>query len=266
LQSWSGLRLAADRRYDEIEGPIDTLLVSGGMEIWEPDSAHLIDWIRQQAKIARRVGSLCTGTFLLAQTGLLDGHRVTTHWYFSQQLAARFPNIVVDPNPIYIRDGKLSTSAGGTSNFDLALAMVEEDLGTDIALRIARGLVLFVRRPAGQNQFSTSLSFQSSVRAPIRELPVFILEHLGEPLTVDVLAEKASMSVRNFSRLFRQEYGTTPAAFVEKLRLETAQRLVIESNASLDEIAGSCGFGGINAMRRAFQDAFGKTPARMRSE
>ena len=264
LRSWSGLQLKADLHYSEVTGPVDTLLIAGGMEVWLADSPALLHWLRDRFKSARRVGSLCTGIFLLAQAGLLDGRRVTTHWYFCQQLAAQYPKVIVDSEPIYIRDGNLSTSAGGTSNFDLALAMVEDDLGTDIALRIARGLVLFVRRPAGQNQFSTSLAFQASVRLPIRELPVFILENLGEPLGIEVLAAKASMSVRNFSRIFRQEYGVTPAAFVSKLRLETAQRLLLESNQSMEEIANKCGLGGVNAMRRAFQETFGMSPSEFR--
>ena len=179
-------------------------------------------------------------------------------------LATQFPKVTVDAEPIFIRDGNLSTSAGVTSGIDLALAMVEEDLGIDIALRIARALVLFLRRPAGQNQFSTSLAFQASSRLPIRELPVFILENLAEPLRVEALAGRAAMSVRNFSRIFREEFGVTPAIFVERLRLETAQRLVHESNRSLEEIAEACGLGSGDAMRRAFVKNFGTTLTEMR--
>ncbi len=266
LRSSSGLTFLAHRRFDEIAEPIDTLLVAGGMELWSAiDSPALLKWLSAQAASVRRLGSVCTGAFVLAEAGLLDGKRVTTHWYFCQQLATDFPRVTVDAEPIFIRDGNLSTSAGVTSGIDLALAMVEEDLGMDIALRIARALVLFLRRPAGQNQFSTSLAFQGSSRLPIRELPVFILVNLAEPLGVETLAERASMSVRNFSRIFREEFGVTPAVFVEKLRLETAQRLVHESNRSMEEIAEACGLGGVDAMRRAFVKNFGATPAEMRA-
>ena len=265
LRSSSGLIISAHCRFDEIAEPIDTLLVAGGMELWSAkDSPALLAWLSAQASSVRRFGSVCTGAFILAEAGLLDGKRVTTHWYFCQQLAAQFPKVTVDAEPIFIRDGNLATSAGVTSGIDLALAMVEEDLGMDIALRIARALVLFLRRPAGQNQFSTSLAFQASSRVPIRELPVFILENLAEPLGVEVLAARASMSVRNFSRIFREEFGATPAAFVGKLRVETAERLVHESNRSLDEIAEVCGLGSVDAMRRAFVKHFGATAAAMR--
>ena len=265
LKGSSGLTITANRCFDEVKGPIDTLLVAGGMELWSAkQSPALLQWLAAQAVSVRRLGSVCTGAFVLAEAGLLDNKRVTTHWFFCQQLARDFSKVTVDAEPIFVRDGKLSTSAGVTSGIDLALAMVEEDLGTDIALRIARALVLFLRRPAGQNQFSTSLSFQGSSRLPIRELPVYILENLSLPLSVEALAARVAMSVRNFSRIFREEFGVTPATFVEKLRLETAQRLVQESDHSLDEIAGACGFGGVNAMRRAFVKAFGSTPAETR--
>ena len=265
LRSSSGLTFSAHCRFDEVADPIDTLLVAGGMELWSAtNSPALLKWLSAQAASVRRIGSVCTGAFVLAEAGLLDGKRVTTHWYFCQQLAAQFPKVTVDAEPIFIRDGKVSTSAGVTSAIDLALAMVEEDLGMDIALRIARALVLFLRRPAGQNQFSTSLAFQASSRLPIRELPVFILENLAESLGVEMLAGRVSMSVRNFSRIFREEFGVTPSVFVEQLRLETAQRLIRESNRSVDEIAEACGLGTVDAMRRAFVKNFGSTPTEMR--
>ena len=266
IQDNAGLQITAHCRYRDLHEPIDTLLIAGGMEIWSPSAASdLFDWLRRTASSVRRLGSLCTGTFLLAEAGLLDGRRVTTHWYFCQRLAEQFPKIIVDSEPIFIRDGNLATAAGGTSNLDLALAMVDEDLGTDIAIRIARGLVLFLRRSANQTQFSAALAFQDSSRIGLRELPVFILENLDQPLGVDMLAAQVSMSIRNFSRTFRLEFGATPAAFVEKLRLETARRLVLESPNSLAEIAGSCGLGGVDTMRRAFQRAFGQSPADMRA-
>ena len=265
IRSSSGLTLLAQRSWGEIDYEIDTLLVAGGMDLWTgAGQTDLLTWIRKQVTTARRFGSICTGAFVLAEAGLLRGKRVTTHWRFCQQLQQSYEDLVVDPEPIFIQDGNLYTSAGVTSGIDLAGALVEEDFGQDIALRIARGLVLFVRRGAGQNQFSTALSFQGSSRIPLRELPVYILEHLRDPLTVEELAKRVSMSVRNFSRVFVEEFAVTPAAFVEKLRVETAKRLVEESSRGLEEIATECGLGTLDTLTRAFLRQFGKTPAQLR--
>lgn len=266
IRSPSGLSMLANRPFWDIREPIDTLLIAGGMEVWSgADSPELLAWIRERASSARRLAAVCTGSFVLAEAGLLDGVRATTHWYFCQQLQKDYPNVIVDPKPIYIQEGRVSTSAGVTCGIDLSLALVEQDFGADIALRIARALVLFLRRPAGQNQFSTSLAFQGLSRVPLRELPVYILEHLREPLSVEQLAARVAMSVRNFSRVFAQEYGDTPAAFVETLRLETARRLVEESDRSFEEIAADCGLGVGATMRRAFVRRFDKTPAEIRN-
>jgi transcriptional regulator GlxA family with amidase domain len=265
IHSSSGLAMLAHRPYSHVKEPVDTLLIAGGMDIWSAKPyPKLIKWLQQQAHSVRRLASVCTGAFLLAEAGLLDGRRVTTHWYFCQQLQEQFPKLTVDPEPIFIRDGNISTSAGVTSGMDLALAMVEEDLGMDIALRIARALVLFLRRSEGQSQFSTSLAFQAKSRLPLREIPVFILENLSRELTVETLAKRVAMSPRNFARIFQQEFSDTPAVFLERLRLETARKLVEESDRSLDEIAGNCGLGSADNMRRAFKKRFGRTPATMR--
>jgi transcriptional regulator GlxA family with amidase domain len=265
IRSSSGLSMLAQRCYSQVKEPIDTLLVAGGMDLWSAKPyPELLAWLRQQAKTVRRLGSVCTGAFILAEAGLLDARRVTTHWYFCQQLQDQFPALTVDPEPIFIRDAHISTSAGVTSGIDLALSMVEEDLGMDIALRVARALVLFLRRSEGQSQFSTSLAFQAKSRLPLREIPVFILENLGNEITIEILAERVAMSPRNFARIFRQEFGDTPAVFVERLRLETARRLVEQSDRSIDEIASSCGLGSADTMRRAFQKRFRQTPSSMR--
>ena len=265
VQGASGLRMLANRSFRAVSESIDTLLVAGGMDLWSGKSSPgLLDWLREQATATRRIGSVCTGAFLLAEAGLLNGKRATTHWYFCQQLQEQFPEVTVDPEPIFIRDGKISTSAGVTSGLDLALAMVEEDLDIDIALRVARALVLFLRRSEGQSQFSTSLAFQATSRLPLREIPVFILENLGGALSLETLASRVNMSSRNFSRVFFREFNETPASFVERLRLETAQRLIKESDRGLEDIAESCGFGGVDVMRRAFQRRFGITPSAMR--
>ncbi|MBV9305407.1 MAG: DJ-1/PfpI family protein [Acidobacteriaceae bacterium] len=265
IKSSSGLTILAHRSWRKIDYEIDTLLVAGGMNVWsgsgEPD---LLDWVRERTGRSRRFGSICTGAFVLAEAGLLEGKRVTTHWYFCQQLQKEYPQVVVDPEPIFIHDGVLYTSAGVASGIDLAVSLVEEDFGLDIALRIARALVLFLRRSAGQNQFSTALAFQGSARIPLRELPVYVLEHLQDPLTVEELASRASMSVRNFSRVFVEEFGVTPAAFVERLRVETARRLVEESERSFEEIAADCGLGSLESLRRIFVRDFGGTPSQLR--
>ena len=265
IKSSSGLTILANRTWREIDYSIDTLLVAGGMEVWSGASeADLLEWIPRRVERARRYGSICTGAFVLAEAGILDGRRATTHWYFCQQLQKDYPRIVVDPEPIFIRDGPLYTSAGVTSGIDLAVSMVEEDFGIDIALRVARALVLFLRRPAGQNQFSTALAFQGASRIPLRELPVYVLEHLQDPLTVENLAARVAMSVRNFSRVFAEEFDTTPAAFVERLRVETAKRLIEESARSFEEIASQCGLGSVDSLRRIFEREFGLTPAQLR--
>jgi transcriptional regulator GlxA family with amidase domain len=265
IQSASGLTLLAQRSFPQCTEPIDTLLVAGGLDLWSAaDHPDLLDWLRAQESHVRRIGSVCTGAFLLAEAGLLDGKRVTTHWYYSRQLQEQFPSTIVDPEPIFIREGKLSTSAGVTAGLDLALSMVEEDLGMDVALRVARALVLFLRRSEGENQFSTSLALQGSSRLPLREIPIYILENLNRDLSVEKLAARISMSPRNFSRVFVQEFRRTPASFVEELRLDTARRLLAESDRSMDEIAADCGFGGADQMGRAFKRRFGVPPKEFR--
>jgi transcriptional regulator GlxA family with amidase domain len=265
IKSSSGLTMTAEVSFKQVTSPVDTLLVAGGMTVWTAvDQTELLAWLRETALSVRRIGSVCTGAFVLAEAGLLDGKRVTTHWYFCSQLAHQHPAVIVDSEPIFVRDGNVSTSAGVTAGIDLALAMVEEDLGADIALRIARALVLFLRRPGGQNQFSTSLSLQSSSRLPIRELPIYILENLDSDLSVEALASRVSMSVRNFSRVFREEFDQSPGVFVEELRLDTARRLLLESNRSIEEIAALCGLGERDAMRASFRRRFKASPAEIR--
>jgi transcriptional regulator GlxA family with amidase domain len=261
----SGLTITADCPWSAVHGDIDTLLVAGGMDLWTgADSPELLEWLRATSKNARRTASVCTGAFVLAEAGLLDGKRVTTHWYFSQKLQQDYPMLKVDPEPLFIRDGNTVTAAGVTSGLDLALALVEEDLGADIALRVARALVLFVRRAGGESQFSTALAFQSSSRLPLRELPIWILEHLQVNLNVETLAARVAMSPRHFSRTFVNEFGVTPAEFVEQLRVDTARRLLSESDRSLGEIAERVGFGSIDTMNRAFRRRTGQLPSQLR--
>jgi len=267
IRSSSGLRMLADRSFRQVDYGIDTLLVAGGTKIWSgAGHEELLQWIRDRSAHARRYGSICTGAFVLAEAGLLKGKRVTTHWYFCQQLQKDYPDVIVDPQPIFIREDSLYTSAGVTTGVDMSVALVEEDCGLDIALRVARALVLFLRRPAGQSQFSAALQFQSTWRVPMRELPVYVLEHLQETLSIEQLAKQVSMSPRNFSRAFKQEFESTPAAFVEQLRAETAKRLVEDSTRGFAEIATECGIGSEDTLARLMSQYFGKTPSQLRKQ
>jgi len=252
LGSTAGLSFRVDGSFRSYDGGIDTLLVVGGLDVWTGlDEPGLLEWIRGAARRSRRFGSICTGAFVLAAAGLLDHQRVTTHWFFCERLAREYPLITVDPEPIFIRAEKLSTAAGVTSGIDLALSLIEEDLGLDISLRIARTLVLYVRRPGWQSQFSSALALQAPKRVSFRELPFWILENLQHRLSVQDLAEKVAMSPRNFSRAFVDEFGVPPLKFVTQLRIEMALRLIGESDRSRAEIARECGFGSVDAMSRA---------------
>ena len=191
----------------------------------------------------RRVGSVCTGAFLLAAAGVLDARRATTHWAFCDRLAREYPRVAVDPDPIFVRDGDVYTSAGVTAGIDLALALVEEDLGRETALAVARNLVVFVRRPGGQSQFSAPLELQAADREPLRELQAWVAGRLAEDLSVEALARRVHMSPRNLSRVLRREVGSTPARFVERVRVEGARRRLEETSAGLEQIARECGFG-----------------------
>jgi transcriptional regulator GlxA family with amidase domain len=249
-----GLRFAADETFRQVRGRIDTLLVAGGDAIEKNEvNPEAVRWLRNVAGRARRVGSVCTGAMLLARAGLLEGRRATTHWNWCQALIKSAPQTKVDPDPIFVRDENIYTSAGVTAGMDLALALVEEDHGSRLALQVARNLVLYLRRPGGQSQFSAALSLQLTDRKPLLELAGWILDNLRKPLTVPVLAQRVAMSPRNFARVFTQEMKTTPAKFVERLRVEAARRRLEESHNSMEAIAAECGFANINAMRNVFQ-------------
>lgn len=244
------------------EGPIDTLIVAGGEGARRASrDDQSVTWIRAAAERSRRVCSVCTGAFLLAEAGLLDGRRATTHWAWCDELARRHPAVEVERDPIFVVDGPVRTSAGVTAGMDLALALVEEDLGPRAALQVARWLVLFVRRPGGQAQFSAALAGPAATRDSLRELQAWMLDHLDADLSVPALASRAFMSPRNFARAFRRETGMTPAAYVEALRLERA-RLALETTAlSVDDVACRCGFGTVETMRRVFARRLSVSPA-----
>ena len=248
-----GLVLTGTKTFRTLYGPIDTLLVAGGsgMETAAHDEELLL-WLQKAAQRVRRIGSICTGAFLLASAGLLDGKRAATHWKWAAELANRFKHITVDPDPIYIQDGNTYTTAGVTAGMDLALALVEEDLGAPMALKVAREMVLYLRRAGGQSQFSTALSLQASDRKQIEEIRSWTHDNLRQDLPVEKLAVKAGMSPRNFARVFLKDTGTTPARFVECLRVEAARRRLEESHDRLEKIANDCGFGSIQSLRRSF--------------
>lgn len=265
IRTSSGLGLTADADLGELTGPIDTVLVAGGDGTRPRDvDPGLVDWIRHEAVRARRVGSVCTGAFLLAEAGLLDGRRAVTHWASCDALARRYPRVDVTPDPIYVRDGHVATSAGVTAGMDLALALVEEDLGREAALTVARWLVLFLRRPGSQSQFSAQLSAQLADRHPLRDLQHWIADHPDADLSVAAMAARAGMSPRNFARAFRRETGVTPARYVEHLRLDTARRRLEESDDTVDRVAASCGFGTPETMRRTFVRTLGVGPTEYR--
>jgi transcriptional regulator GlxA family with amidase domain len=248
-----GLVLTGTETFRTLRGPIDTLLVAGGTGLEKAAcDQELLLWLRKSAQRVRRIGSICTGAFLLASAGLLNGKRATTHWKWAAELAGRFTHTTVDPDPIYIRDGNTYTTAGVTAGMDLALALVEEDLGSPMALKVARELVLYLRRAGGQSQFSVALSLQSSDRKQIEQIRSWALDNLNQDLPVDKLAAKAGMSPRNFARVFLRDTGTTPARFVERLRVEAARRRLEESQDKLEKVANDCGFGSSQSLRRSF--------------
>ena len=260
-----GLHITADKAFREMRGNIDTLLVAGGDAIEQNEiDPEAVRWLKRTARRLRRVGSVCTGAMLLARAGLLDGRRATTHWNWCQTLVKRAPRTRVEADPIFVRDENVYTSAGVTAGMDLALALVEEDHGSQLALQVARNLVLYLRRPGGQSQFSAALSLQLTDRKPLRELEAWVLDNLHKPLTVPLLADRVAMSPRNFARIFTKEMKTTPAKFVERLRVEAARRRLEESHNSMEAIAGECGFANVNSMRNVFQRTLKIAPGQYR--
>jgi len=260
----SGVPIGCEGGLEAIDYPIDTLLIAGKGELDEPTRQKLIKWLQKHEKNMRRLGSICEGSFVLAEAGLLNGRRATTHWRTCDQLEKMYPDVKVDKESIYIKDDHMYTSAGISTGIDLSLALVEEDYGREIALMVARLLVLYLKRPGNQSQFSPVLMNQSVNYEPIKLIQDWITEHLNEVLTVEVLAEKASMSPRNFARVFRRETGVTPAKYVEALRLETARRRLEESRLTLEEISSECGIGSADNLRRIFLRLLNTSPSAYR--
>lgn len=252
------------RMLPDVDAPLDTLIVAGGQGVLRAaEDAELRAWVAGRANTARRVASVCTGAFLLAAAGLLDGRRVVTHWEYCADLARQYPAVTVDPDPIFIHDGRLWTSAGVTAGIDLTLAMVQEDLGRAIALAVARHLVVFLKRPGGQAQFSTALTLQSSDDL-FTGLQDWIRDNLAADLSLKRLAAAAGMSERTFQRRYTQATGLTPARSVEQLRVEAARQLVLETQLPIKRIAERCGFGTEETMRRSFRRVQGASPQDVR--
>ncbi len=261
FETTSGIRLMADCTLAALSAPIDTLLISGGDGVRAAmRDAVLIRFIQQASKKARRVASVCSGTFLLAQAGLLDGRRAASHWRGCDLLAKHFPKVTVDRDALYVRDGKFSSSAGVTAGMDLSLALVAEDCGQRVALEVAKDKVLFMIRSGGQSQFSTHLMAESAESDRLRTVMGWALENLHVEITVEILAGHAAMSPRNFARTFVKETGATPAQFIERARIDAARRKLEDSNKAIDAVATDCGFGNTERMRRAFHRHIGLAP------
>jgi transcriptional regulator GlxA family with amidase domain len=265
LRTSSGLAITPHAAIHDAPEAIDTLIVAGGYGRVLAAADHvLLDWIVGASRNARRTTSVCTGAFLLAEAGLLDGRRATTHWAAAEELRRSYPRVDVDPEPIFVRDGSVWTSAGVTAGMDLALALVEEDLDRDLALTIARHLVLFLRRPGSQSQFSATLLAQQPEREPLREIQRSVVEDVAGEHTVEAMAARAHMSPRHFARAFHSETGVTPARYVERVRLEAARRRLEESAEPVGAVAAACGFGTAETMRRVFLRGLDVGPAEYR--
>ena len=254
----------ARQHFSKFRGECDSVLLVCGLGTRHVRDASLSAWLKKTAGEVRRLGAVCVGSFLLAEAGLLNGRRATTHWKFGREFAARHPGVRVEHEPLWVKDGNIYTSAGVSASIDLALARVEEDCGAALAHEAARELVLFLRRPGGQPQVSVSLASQASAIASIRELQIWIAEHLHAKLSVEDLAEHMSMSVRNFERVFTREVGTTPSQYLLQMRVEAARRQLERANGSLKHVAAAAGFGNVDVMRRAFVRLLGITPRRYR--
>lgn len=263
LESDTGIALRAQRTLDQERAsgrPIDTLIVATGFGALDRLYPAAIAWIQKRARNTRRICSICVGAFVLAEAGLLDGRRATTHWRAARQLAERYPLVQVDPAPIWVQDGHIYTSAGISAGIDLALSLVGQDLGDEAALEIAKNLVLFLRRPGGQAQFSVSLRSQQAPTSSLDALCLWISEHLESELSAAILADRMSMSVRTLIRTFQRELNTTPARYVEDVRIEAASRALEFGGQTLEEIARRCGYHSADVLRKAFTRRVGLSP------
>ncbi|MEU1431778.1 GlxA family transcriptional regulator [Nocardia sp. NPDC005746] len=266
VRSSCGIEVTARHGLDTWTGPLDLLLVVGGLAFWAASGdAELVAGIRRVAAVADRVGSVCSGTFLLARAGLLDGRRATTHWAGGELLAQQFPAITTEPDRIYVRDGPIWTSAGVTAGIDLALAIVAADHGPELAREVARWMVVYLHRPGGQSQFSAPLTGNPPRRDPLRELQVWMEEHPAADLSLPALALRVGMSTRHFSRVFVGETGTTPARYVERVRIAAARRLLETTDQPMDRVAAAVGLSSPETLYRIFHRHLGIPPGEYRA-
>lgn len=260
------LSFLARTNYKGLREDFDSLLLVCGLGTRNARDRALFAWLRRVAPMVHRMGSVCVGSFLFAEAGLLNGRRATSHWRFSKELARRYPHVIVESESLWVKDENIYTSAGISAGIDLALAWVEEDCGAAIAQEVARELVLFLRRSGGQKQLSVSLSAQASEMRAIHELQVWIADNLRKKLSVQALADRAAMSVRNFERVFTREVGRTPSQYVLQARVEAVRQQLERTDRGLKQIAVACGFGSADAMRRSFSRFVGVTPNQYRAE
>ncbi len=261
----SGFRAVVDQLCYDVKGDVDTVVFEAcDHEEKCLNDSRFIDWVRQIAPRARRLVTACVGTYILAEAGLLNNRRATTHWSACEHFQKRYAEVELDPEPIFVKDGKFYSSAGVTSILDLMLALVEEDYGSELALRVAQSMVMFLRRPANQAQFSTQLNGSMADDRKIRTVVAYVAEHLDRDLSVEVLAQMAKMSPRNFTRVFTREAGMTPGKFVEQSRLESARGCLEQSKMPINQVASQCGYRTADGMRVAFNRNLGVGPSEYR--
>lgn len=266
VRSDTGIEVRAQRRLDGVTDPFDTMVISGGLGHSDAaDNVALVGQIRRLAPLARRVASVCTGATVLAATGLLDGRRATTHWFYADELARRFPRVMVDADPIYIRDGAIATSGGVTSALDLTLAFVEEDHGAEVARRVAMGMVTYLQRPGNQAQMSMYTTLPRPEQVIVRRLVDHVVTHLAGDLSTRALADEVGVSERHLSRLCTEHIGRTPARLVRDARLDAAARLLTETGEPTARVARTCGFSSAETLRQAFVGRYGISPSRFRA-
>lgn len=265
MVGWKGLNIMVDRTCHQVRGRIDTIIIQAmDAEGGALRDRRMLKWLARVAPEVRRVASVCNATFVLAEAGLLDGRRATTHWAFCEEFARRYPKVTLDPDPIFVQDGNMFTSAGATSGLDMTLAFIEQDFGREVALRVAQFLVFFLKRPGSQAQFSVQMASQLAERDVIREIQKHIIDHVGEDLSVLALSRRAAMSPRNFARVFSEEVGVTPGKFVEDTRLECARERMEQSQLTVEEVAAACGYRNAETMRQAFIRQLGVGPREYR--
>jgi transcriptional regulator GlxA family with amidase domain len=267
IKTMSGLPIVPDLSYRDFGDGIDTLIIVGGTGVWAAcKNTELVAWVRSIAPRVRRIASICSGAFILAEAGLLHRRRATTHWMYADMFTASYPSVELDATKIFLRDGNIYTSGGITAGIDLALLLIEEDVGSDVMLAVARTMVVFPRRPGGQSQFKAYNSDTDKIsRAEFRQLHIWIMANPGADLSVPALAERMGMSPRNFSRVFREEFGQTPAQFAEKARADSARCMLEQSLSPVETVALECGFGDPERMRRTFLRLYDISPADYRA-